>query len=294
MNWDNYRIPETVEEALKYLYEGQGSARVMAGGTDLMLMLQKGQVCSKTIVDLSRVKELRYIKEDQGKIRIGALATHSDLAGSELLKKKVKILAIAAGSVGSPQIRNVGTVGGNIVNAQPAADTAIALSALNASALIRGAQCQEERAVLEIHQGVGKCCIDPQKQILTEFSFDAPGKNEATTFMRHAKRKALALPILNLGLWLRMDDDRKIVEDIRIVVGPMGTTPLRAVQTEEVIKGSSVEEKTLKKAKATIGKEVNPRDSIRGSSSYKKEMAKVFLERAILEAFSDLGGAING
>jgi CO/xanthine dehydrogenase FAD-binding subunit len=292
--WENYYLPATVDEVLKNLKECEGNARIMAGGTDLMIQLRQGQFKTKAIVDVGNVHELNYIRSEGKSIKIGALTTHTQLAESALLNQKAKVLAKAASHVGSPQIRNIGTIGGNIVNAHSSADTAIALTALNATAKIKGLEGEEEKPITELYTGVGKSFVDPTKEIITEFIFDAPGENEATAFMRHAKRKALVLPILNLGMWLKTNSSKNAIEDIRIAVGPMDYKPLRAVETENLLKGQPLTEKTLKAAQQTIVKEIKPRDSFQGSAAYKTDMVKVFLARAIIEAVSDLGGEING
>jgi carbon-monoxide dehydrogenase medium subunit len=292
--WENYYLPETVDEVLKHLKDSNGNTRIMAGGTDLMILVRKGMVKTQGIIDIGNIKELKYIREEGKYIKIGALTTHSQLAESALLKKKARVLALAAGCVGSPQIRNAGTIGGNIVNAHSAADTAIALTALNAQARIKGPEGEKEKPLSELYTGVGKSFVDPTKEIITEFVFETPGENESTAFMRHAKRKALALPILNLGVWLKTNSGKNILEDVRIAVGPMDYKPLRAVETENMLKGQPLTEKTLKSAQETIIKEIKPRDSFQGRAAYKTDMVKVFLARAIVEAVGDLGGRIDG
>lgn len=294
MFWENYYLPETVEEVVQQLKDSKGNARIMAGGTDLMLLVRNGVVKTQEIIDVGNVKELKYIEEEGNIIKIGALTTHTQLAESELLKEKVKVLAAAASCVGSPQIRNAGTIGGNVVNAHAAADTAVALTALNAKAVIKGAEGEVEKTVPELYVQAGQSIVDPTKEILTEFVFDAPGENEATAFMRHAKRKALALPILNLALWLQLNSDKNMIEDVRIAMGPMDYKPLRVVETENVLKGQPLTEETIKAARDVIVKEIKPRDSFQGGAAYKIEMARVFLARAIAEAVSEIGGKIDG
>lgn len=294
MYWENYYLPETVGEVLQHLKDGNGEARIMAGGTDLMILVRKGLVKTKGIVDIGNVKELKNIKEEGNSIRIGALTTHTQLSESELLKKKVKVLAKAASCVGSPQIRNVGTIGGNVVNAHAAADTAVALTALNARAVIKGPEGDTEKQISDLYLGPGESLVDPAKEIIAEFVFDVPGANEATAFMRHAKRKALALPILNLAVWLKTDSSKNMIEDIRIAIGPMDFKPLRALETENKMKGQPLTAETIKTAQEALVKEIKPRDSFQGGAAYKIDMAKVFLARAVAEAVSDLGGRIDG
>ena len=294
MIWEYYCFARTPAHALELLVENKGDARLIAGGTDLMFLLKDGSVKPKAMVDLGHVKELQEIQEANGFIKIGSMVTHKQLASSELICSKVRILAEAARSVGSPQIRNVGTIGGNVVSAQPAADTSIALLALGTKAFILTSQGEEEKPLQETFVGPGKSAINPAQELLTYFVFPSPGPSEATAFARHARRKALSLPILNVGIWLKMDDSRQVIEDIRIAMGPMAGVPFRALQTESYLKGKTFTPEAMQNALETAASEVNPRDSFRGGSQYKKEMVKVFLKRALVSAVEELRGENNG
>jgi len=294
MSWERYYIPKTAKEALHFLEENRGDACLIAGGTDLILQIRAREVSFKALVDLSEVKELSYITKEDGWIKIGSLTTHSEIATSKIVKEKARVLAEAAGSIGSPQIRSVGTIGGNVISAQPAADTTIALFALDARVRFLTNEGEGTKPINEIFLGVGKSAINPTKEIVTAFEFKVPDKNEATAFVRHAKRKALALPIINLGVWVKIDKDCRKFEDVRIALGPMAPVPLRATNTEAVLKGAPLKENVIKEANESLVKEITPRDSIRGSAYYKKEMAKVMLRRAISSALRDLGGGISG
>ncbi len=290
--WETYYQPKTADEALDILTSNQGQARIVAGGTDMMLLLKTGKVKAKALVDITNLEELKFITEENGWIKIGALVTHNQLAVSSLLREKARVLVEAAESIGSPQIRNVGTIGGNVANAQPAADTSVALTALDARVWVKTVRGKEIKPISEMFLGVGKSAIEPTEEFITAFEFKSPEENETTAFIRHAKRKALAMPILNMGLWLKASIDSK-VQDIRIVAGPMATVPLRLLRAEKTLKESTLTNKLLKKAGEIAALEVNPRSSIRGSAYYKKEMIKVFLKRAVISAFSDLGGEIK-
>ncbi|MBF7084461.1 FAD binding domain-containing protein [Desulfallas sp. Bu1-1] len=293
MNCEKYYLPATVEEAINILRENQGNARLIAGGTDLVLQLRERKINTKALVDLSALKELNGITENNGWITIGSMTTHQQIAASGIIREKARVLAEAAQSIGSPQIRNVGTIGGNVVNAQPAADTTIALMALDARARILTNQGEITKPVGELFLGAGQSAIDPTSEILLAFDIKTPGAREATAFMRLAKRKALALPIVNVGVWLKLDQTLSKFEDIRIALGPMAPVPVRATNTEAVLKGAPLQQTVLLQAMAVLEKEISPRDSLRGSAFYKKEMAKVLLKRAILVAVKDLGGELG-
>lgn len=293
MDYEKYYLPATVEEAAYLLRENRGNARLIAGGTDLVLQLKERKINTKVLVDLSALKELKGITENDGWITIGSMTTHQQIADSGIIREKARVLAEAAQSIGSPQIRNVGTIGGNVVNAQPAADATIALMALDARARILTNQGEITKPVGELFLSAGQSAIDPTSEILLSFHIKTPGAREATSFMRMAKRKALALPIVNTGVWLKLDQTLRKFEDIRIALGPMAPVPVRAINTEAVLKGAPLQQTVLLQAMATLEKEINPRDSIRGSAFYKKEMAKVLLKRAILSAVEDLGGELG-
>lgn len=289
MTWENYYMPLTTGEAIELLVEKQGKARIIAGGTDLMVQHRSDPLNVRALIDIGRIPGLKEIREDSGRIYIGASVTHSQIVNSGLLKKKGRVLVEAARTVGAPQIRNVGTVGGNVVNAQPAADTAIALTALDARIHILSGDGEFEKPVIDTFLGPGKSCIDPSKELVTAFSYPIPGPGERSCFARLARRESLALPIVNLGLWLCLEEDDHILKDIRIAVGPMSTVPFRARETEALLKGVLLDKAVIEKAGQSISDEVTPRDSFRGSADFKKQMIGVILKRSLESALEGKG-----
>lgn len=289
--WQEYFIPETLPEALAILGRYGGAARVIAGGTDLILQLRKKEVGAAALVDLTRLAELRYIREEEGLIKIGALTTHDELANSGLLREKAAVLAQAAASVGSPQIRKVGTVGGNLVNAQPAADTAVALLALDAHVRIVGPEGEREQPLAALYAGVGQSTVDPTREIVAEIAFAIPSAPAGSAFERLAKRKALALPILNAAAVVALDEDKKRCRQVRIAVAPVAPAPWRAEAAEAELAGKELDEETIRRAAEAAAAQAQPRDSkLRGSAAYRKEMVKVLVARALRRA-AQAGGA---
>ncbi|MCX5844312.1 MAG: FAD binding domain-containing protein, partial [Deltaproteobacteria bacterium] len=134
--WEEYLSPDSVQEALEILLSHKGEARIIAGGTDLVIDLRKGSKKARCLVDIGKIEDLKKINYDGDEIVIGSCVTHSQVVSSRVIQDKATVLAEAAATIGSPQIRNIGTVVGNVVNAQPAADAAVALFALNARAEI--------------------------------------------------------------------------------------------------------------------------------------------------------------
>ncbi len=285
-----YYRPKHLAEALAVLSEYEGRARVMAGGTDLIVQLNKGDISFEAAVDITNIKELRYIIEEDG-IKIGALTTHTDLAQSSLLRQKAPSLADAAGEVGSLQIRNVGTVGGNIVNAQPAADAAIPLMALDAVATIVSASGARQVALEMLYHPGGGTILDPCSEILTEITFRPPSDmGGGSAFGRLSKRKALSLPVFNAAVVLLPAADDKNIMDARIVMGPVARIPFRAREAENLLRGNAFNEDLFHDAADTASREAKPRDSLfRGSSAYRKKLAQVIVYRSLIKAWKDMG-----
>ncbi len=284
-----YYRPKSVAEALALLQEGGGRARVLAGGTDLMLQLKKGELSCDAVVDISGVKDLRYIREEGGRLYIGALSTHTDLAESALLEKEAPLLAAAARSVGSLQIRNVGTVGGNVVNAQPAADTAVPLMALKAVATIVSPAGVRQVFLDDLYRPEGGVKLDPTCELLTEFSFVSPrAAGAGAAFGRVARRRALALPVFNTAVLLVPGAGRAFLTEARIVMGPVARLPLRARQGERVLLEQGAGEEIFLQAAAAASLEAAPRDSVfRGSARYRKKLARVIVYRTLLQAWEN-------
>jgi carbon-monoxide dehydrogenase medium subunit len=285
MKWEEYLVPTSLEEALTMLKERQGQARVIAGGTDLIIQLKKKEVTARYLVDVTNLDELKGIELEDDFIRIGACVTHQELASSSLIRERAAALAEGASQVGSPQIRNVGTVGGNIVNAQPAADTVVPLMALEAEVEVATATGTRRDPLGGLCIRPGQCTVDSTVEILTGVRFRALGSNQGSAFERLAKRKALALPILNAAAVVTLNDGGDTFQEVRLAVGPVGPTPSRALNAEEALRGAAVEAQAIAAALEIAAQEAQPRSNLlRGSQEYRQEMVKVLLRRSIERA----------
>ena len=281
MKWEEYLVPTSLEEALAILKERQGQARVIAGGTDLIIQLKKKEVTARCLVDVTNLDELKGIELEDGFIRIGACVTHQELVSSSLIRERAAALAEGASQVGSPQIRNVGTVGGNIVNAQPAADTVVPLMALDAEVEVAAAGTRRE-PLGGLCLGPGQCTVDATAEVLTSVRFRALGPNQGSAFERLAKRKALSLPILNATAVVTLNEGGDTFQEVRLAVGPVGPTPSRALNAEEALRGAAVEAPAIAAALEIAAQEAQPRSNpLRGSQEYRQEMVKVLLRRSI-------------
>jgi len=285
MKWEEYFVPTSLEEALAMLKERQGQARVIAGGTDLIIQLKKKEVAARCLVDVTNLDELKGIELEDGFIRIGACVTHQELASSGLIRERAAALAEGASQVGSPQIRNMGTVGGNIVNAQPAADTVVPLMALEAEVEVASQEGTRWDPLGGLCVGPGQCTVDATAEILTAVRVRALGPNQGSAFERLAKRKALSLPILNAAAVVTLDDGGNAFQEVRLAVGPIGPTPARALSAEEALRGAAVEAQAIAAAMELAAQEAQPRSNpLRGSQEYRQEMVKVLLRRSIERA----------
>jgi carbon-monoxide dehydrogenase medium subunit len=285
MKWEEYLVPTSLEEALAMLRERRGQARVIAGGTDLIIQLKKKEAAARCLVDVTNLDELKGIELEDGLIRVGACVTHQELASSSLIRERAAALAEGASQVGSPQIRNMGTVGGNIVNAQPAADTVVPLMALEAEVEVATATGTRREPLGGLCIGPGQCTVDSTAEILTTVRFRALDPNQGSAFERLAKRKALALPILNAAAVVTLNDGGDTFQEVRLAVGPIGPTPARAFSAEEALRGAAVEAQAVAAAMELAAREAQPRSNpLRGSQGYRQEMVKVLLRRSIERA----------
>ncbi|MCQ1529611.1 FAD binding domain-containing protein [Lutispora saccharofermentans] len=288
MKVDRYLIPKNVEEAIDYLCRYSGKAKVIAGGTDLMLWIKEGKVQANALIDITEIDELRHIEFTESEMIIGAAVTHAEIASNENIKKCFPCLSDGCRYVGSPQIRNIGTVGGNIVSAQPAADSAIPLIALGAVCEILTEDGLRKDPLEELYAGVGKSKIDSTREILIRIIVPRPDSRYGTSLTRFAPREALALPIANTAVKLEIEDN--IIKDIRIAMAPVATTPLRPKKAEQYLLGRDIQTPEIFKEAAKIAAgEANPRDSLlRGSSKYRKALAEDLVNNALGNAAKNI------
>lgn len=290
--WYETLIPNTMEEAVFALSEKNGQAVVIAGGTDLVPQYKKDQIDASCIVDVTRIPGMRQIELDGDRLVLGGAVTHALAAESSIVRNSAVALSQACLSVGSPQIRNVGTIAGNIVNAQPAADAVIALVALDATVNIVSDAGRKSLPILELYEGVGKSKVDHRAEIVESITFNRllQSNGETSEFIRLSPRQALALPIVNLAVALGISEGR--FTWIRVGVGPVSSVPFRPYNLEGQLADAPATDSVITEFSEEIGRIVSPRDSaIRGSSVYRKAMVAVLARRAIQTACARLQGS---
>lgn len=287
---ENYLFPRGVDECVRMLAEYRGEARIIAGGTDLILNMREGKITQRTLVDISRIEKIGAVELCEDEMALGAALTHADAAAHRLVKEYFPALADGCRSVGSPQIRHVGTLGGNIVSAQPAADSVIPMTALDARCEIISESGAEIVSLGELYAGVGKSRVDPSREIISRILIPIPKKTYACAFTRMAPREAMALPIVNAAVLIVMDDN--LIGRARIAIGPVAVTPFRAGETETFLIGKSPKDKkVLAEAAFIASAEAKPRDSLqRGSGEYRKALVADLVEKALIKASSYIKG----
>lgn len=278
-----YRFADDQASAIRLLLNSQGRARIIAGGTDLVLDLESKKVQADVLIDVTRISSFQGIFYDTASntVRIGSCVTHGEAAAHPDLLSLAPALAEGCGAVGSTQIRNVATIGGNIVSAQPAADAAVPLAALEAVCSIAGQDGDEIVPIGQMYAGFGKSRLDSARQILTSVSFQADRPQESCAYVRLARRGSLALPVLCVAARVRLTRDRRIERAV-IAMAPVGVGPVRARQAEELLVGEPFTEETLRRAGSCAVLEASPRTSaVRGSREYRLQTLPVLVERAL-------------
>lgn len=239
-----YHAPKSVDHAIDLLKGADENTHVIAGGTDIIIQINQKMIKPEMIVDLKQIDELKYIKEEDGLIKIGALTNFTAIERSEIVRGKAKVLSNACGEVGSPQIRNLGTIGGNVVNASAAGDSITALMALDASLVLRSSEGERVMKIQEFYEGEGNSQIR-KDEILSEIFFVSPNDNTLTSFTKLGKRKALAIVVLSSGIVLELEDDRKTCKDVRISLGAISRYSMRARNAEEKLIGKELTEENI-------------------------------------------------
>ncbi len=277
--WRNYYSVTSVSETLDLLAEYGDRARVVAGATDLILELERGQRPGvETLIDITRVPGLDQIGVHGDTIRLGSLVNHNHVVGSRLIVDRALPLAQAAWSVGAPQIRNRGTVAGNVITASPANDTITPLWALGASVTLTSKWGERTLDFPSFYKGVRKTAMNPD-ELLTAISFPALAQHERGIFLKLGLRRAQAISVVNAAVILGFDGQR--ITSAAITLGSVAPTILRVPAVEQALVGQSLTDDTIREAAHLAGAAATPIDDVRGPAAYRSEMCKVLVARAL-------------
>jgi len=281
MNPFDYSSPSTLADAARVLADYDGLARCLAGGTDLLIRMKRHQWLPRAVVNLKRIPGLRNITLN-GELSIGALVTLQDLIRSATIREHFPVLAYTASKMAGVQVRNLATVGGNLCNASPAADTAPPLIALNARAVVVGIQGERTIPLEEFFTGVGKSALAPD-EMLREILVPRLHESTRVSFSKLEHREAMDISIVSVGVsGQRSAASSQVFDDVRIVLGAVAPTPMRAKQAEEILRGKELTEERIREAARVAASEASPIDDVRGSAWYRREMVAVLTRRQLM------------
>ena len=278
--WKEYINATSTDEAINILADKKEHARIVAGGTDLILELERGaRKGIQTLIDVSRIPNLQQITIDEDEvIHLGPLVTHNDCVASKLIRDKAYPLARAAWEVGAPQIRNRGTVAGNLITASPANDTITPLMALDASVTLLSTRGERIVPLKEFYTGVRKNVMQSD-EMLVDISFPAMTKNHRGTFIKLALRRAQAISLVNVAIILNLKDDT--VKSASITLGAVTPIITHAVEAEEFLAKKKLTDKNIAKAAELAVQAAHPIDDVRSSAAYRREMVRIITMRGL-------------
>lgn len=284
-----YFEPKTIEETSKLLLKHGDEARVLAGGTDLLVKMKHRQVVPRYLVNIKKIPKLDYIRRDGETLRIGAMATIQSIKGSLIIRQKFQAVYQAAGLLSTPQVRNLATIGGNLCNASPAADTAPALIASEAKVTITGEARSRTIAAEDFFLGPGKSALQPG-EILTEIQIADLPVGTGGVYLKHGKRLS-DIAIVGVGVVITMDAD--VCKGIKIALASVAPIPMRAKNAEKVLEGEKVTEDLIKKASLMAQEEARPMDDYRAYAEHRKGMVGILVKEAVGQAIKQirLGGS---
>jgi len=303
-----YFRPATVEEAIALMGGAGGEGMYVAGGTDVMVLIRQKKIAPRRLVSLRNIGDLDRV-ETGGGLVIGSGVTHNTIARNDYIRRRYSALADAAGKVGSRQIRNVATMGGNICNAAPSADTACPLLVLDAKVVVAGISGERQVPIDGFFLGPNRVAMEPG-ELVKGFAMPAFSENTGSAYIKHTRRQAMDLPILGIAARVtirvdgsetgcrdafctvdsisniikRLEEEKLVCEDVRIAMGVVAPTPVRAKRAEEALAGEVVSEALFEEIGEIAASESQPRDSVRGEAWYRRDMVRVLTKRAILQA----------
>jgi len=302
----DYLRPQTLEEAFSLLNQHGKKAKLIAGGTDVIVLIKQKAMMPQVLISLRGIPGLDQIRYD-GALKIGAMVTHRDIEKSEVIRKEFAALTDAADVLGSIQIRNVATIGGNICTAAPSADTATPLLVLGTQVKIKSLSEERTVPIEGFFTGPGETILK-KGEMVTELIIPKPLPNTGSAYSKLQRRLALDLPILGVSVLLSLDKgtvscsdmlcttspissilhtmekDELTCKEIRIALGVAAPTPIRAVKAENLMRGKKISDELLEEVANTASVEAQPRDSIRGEAWYRKDLIRVLVKRMAMKS----------
>lgn len=287
-----YAAPRTVKEAVALLAKAGGDAHCLAGGTDLIAQMKEGRRSPTLVVDIKRISDLMRLEyaERRG-LRLGAGVSCSAIYEHPVVREKYPIIVDACSLVGSLQIQNRASVGGNLCNAAPSADTAPAFLALNATVVVAGPQGRRKIALTEFFVGPGKTVLGPG-ELLVEVIVPPPPARSAGNYLRFIPRNEMDIAVAGVGSVVVLGA-KGVCRDARIALASVAPVPMRAHGAEERLRGRPLDAEAVREASALAAAECKPISDVRGSADYRRHLVNVLTQRTLRACLKQLGVAIE-
>lgn len=287
---ENYYNAQSIKEAVNLLKE-HPDARIISGGSDVLIKIREGKMAGTSLVSIRDIKEIQGVTlMDSGDIYIGAGTTFSHVTNDPVIREHISVLGEAVDQVGGPQVRNIGTIGGNVCNGAVSADSAPTLFSLNAMLRIADGEGGRTVPIDMFYLGPGKVdlhCGDVLTHIII------PGKEYQGYrghYIKYSMRNAMDIATLSCSVVSKVDTAANILEDVRITFGVAAPVPYRCKKTEEALKGMEIGEELYEKIKTLVREEINPRDSWRASKEFRLQIGGEIATRALKETVRLAGG----
>lgn len=278
--------PGSLSEALEIKKTYGERAKILAGGTDLLVLLKDRKLKAEAVMSLRRIRDLDFIRVENGKgVRLGALATHGDVAASGVIQERFPELAEACSQVGAVQVQNLGTVGGNLCNASPAADAAPPLLLMDAQLTLASAAGDRTVPIQDFFLGPRQTVLRADEILKDIFIPEVAGRRGAT-YLKLGRRQAMEIAIVGLGVAILLNGSDQQVADCRIAMGSVAPIPLRARRSEQVLKSQAIKSELIEEAAEVAAEEASPISDVRGSRGYRLDMIRVLCRRAAHEALA--------
>ncbi len=275
-----YLEPSSLSEALSLLDQHSKAAKIFAGGTDLLVNMKEGELSPGYLIDIKGIPGQDYIRYDKRKgLRIGALTTIRQIEISRVVREQSLPLAQAAKVLGSVQVRNRATIGGNLCNASPSAETAPSLLVLGAKVKLVGSRGERVLPLEEFFVGPGLTVLD--KEILTEIMVPPLSPHTRGVYMSVSRRRAVDLALVGVAVAVVVDPDKGQWKEVKIALGAVAPTPMRATRAEGILNGKRINAALIEEAAQMASDEARPISDVRASAWYREEMVSVLVQRAL-------------
>jgi CO/xanthine dehydrogenase FAD-binding subunit len=290
----NYFAASSVSDALRKLQEYGSESKLLAGGTDLVWALKNKWINPKTVIGLHKVKELEYVREADSSVHIGALTKLSSIVGDVFVKERLPILSEAVSTIGSWQIRNMGTIGGNLCSASPSADSAVALLALDAYVVTASETGQSDVPLRSFFTGPGKTVLK-SNELLKEIVVPFPKRRSFGCYLKLMRKRAVDLALVGVAFQGELDWAGEKLAAVRIGLGGVAPTPIRAVEAESPFAGLGYRAamKVIRHAAKCAVEATSPISDVRASAEYRRAIVEAYVqgaaERCIGRLFDEAG-----